>query len=435
VPDWELAGDLVSALLGTAAVATVYLMTREAFARRDLAVGAATLTAIHPELAAYSASVRTEAGYIFLATGAIWLLLKGLHERRLGITALSGAVGGLAYLYRTEGIGLLVLGMMFMPAAEVIWRRRLSAWALGTTAAFATAFLVVAAPYLAFMRISTGHWTVGHELTAAMMYGMADVAHNSDAWRHLGFSPTASPLVPVFANPGLYLEKVCGYFVASFYNFLQALGPLLTVFLAAGLWTHGRRIFAETGEAFLALTVVFYFCGFALSYTGTRFMIHLIPYTFGWVIAGFETFADSLAKLATAKGWRLPQAAPALVVAFVLLPQTLWPIGYDMRGIRYAGEDIAKRSDRQIAVVARDGRVAYYADARFVGLPAKPIDDLCHWLGAQDNAGFLVIGERDERRFEVSRGTPCLEFVKRYPRYGSGYYDLYAVRRPDSAAR
>jgi len=29
IPDWELAGNLVSAVLGSAAVATVYLMTRE----------------------------------------------------------------------------------------------------------------------------------------------------------------------------------------------------------------------------------------------------------------------------------------------------------------------------------------------------------------------------------------------------------------------
>src|ERR1700686_3681652 len=50
IPDWELAGSLVSAILGSAAVATVYLMTREAFARDDLAIGAAVLTAIHPQL-------------------------------------------------------------------------------------------------------------------------------------------------------------------------------------------------------------------------------------------------------------------------------------------------------------------------------------------------------------------------------------------------
>ena len=82
--------------MGTAAIVTVYLMTREAFARRDLALGAAVLTAIHPELAGYSASVRTEAGYIFLMAGSIWLLLKATHEHRIAFAAMAGVVGGLA---------------------------------------------------------------------------------------------------------------------------------------------------------------------------------------------------------------------------------------------------------------------------------------------------------------------------------------------------
>ena len=71
--DWELAATLISAILGAAAVATIYWMTREVFGRHDLALGAAALAAIHPELAAYSASVRTEAGYIFLMTAAVGL--------------------------------------------------------------------------------------------------------------------------------------------------------------------------------------------------------------------------------------------------------------------------------------------------------------------------------------------------------------------------
>ena len=44
-------------------------------------------------------------------------------------------------------------------------------------------------------------------------------------------------------------------------------------------------------------------------------------------------------RLTALAGWRLPPATIPLTVALVLLPQTLWPIGYDMRGIRYAGED------------------------------------------------------------------------------------------------
>jgi len=436
IPNWEIAGNMVSVVMGTGAVAAVYLMFREVFGRRDLALGAAALAAIHPDLAAYSASVRTEAGYLCLLAAASWLLLRGLNHRAIGVCAMAGAVGGLAYLYRSEGIGFPAVGVIFIAALALVWKTAPPRWALGAAAIFAAAFLAVASPYIIFLRAATGHWTIGREFTAAMMYGMGDFAtKNRDQWRHLGFSAAASPFAPIFSDPRLYLTKVCGYFVASFYNFAQALGPILTVLLGAGLWTRGRRILAVPAEAFLAILVVFYFCGFSLSYTGTRFMVHLIPFTFGWIIAGLIAAMEALDRLAARFEWRLPHGLIPIAIALALLPKTLWPIGYDMRGVRYAGEDIARLSGGRGAVVARDGRVAYYAGAQFIGLPSRGVGDICAWLEARGGAGYLVIGNRDERRFAVSPAVPCLEFVKRYPRYGAGYYDLYAVRRPGAAAR
>jgi hypothetical protein len=200
------------------------------------------------------------------------------------------------------------------------------------------------------------------------------------------------------------------------------------VLLGLGLWRRGRKVFASAAEAFLALVVAFYFGGFALSYTGARFMIHLIPYTFGWVILGLETLSGACQRIAANHDWPMPASLPAALAALILLPQTLWPIGYDMRGVRYAGELIAQHNNSAGAVIARDGRVAWYAGARFIGLPTDAVPSLCQWLAAQNDAGYVLIGRDDERRFAVTPTSSCLEFVRRYPRYGAGYYDLYAVR-------
>jgi 4-amino-4-deoxy-L-arabinose transferase-like glycosyltransferase len=429
IPHWELAGDLVSTLLGSGSILSIYLLIREAFGRRDLAFGAAALTAIHPALAAYSASVRTEAGYIFLTTSAAWLMLKAQRENRVAIAALAGGVAGLAYLYRTEAIGLILLAVAFPPAAALIWRDQAFSTSIRLSATLAIAALIFVAPYAVFLRSVTGHWTVGREFTAAMMFGMGSVEHDTADWRKLGFSFNASPLAAVLGNPRLYFAKVRADLVASFYNFAQAEGPVILILLGVGVWVRGRQIFASAAEAFLALVVVFYFGGFALSYTGARFMIHLIPYTFGWVMIGLEALSEALRRLLAQSGWMVPASAPAAIVALILLPQTLWPIGYDMRGVRYAGELIAQHNNSASAVIARDGRVAWYASARFIALPTGPVPSLCQWLAAQDNAGYVLIGRDDERRFAATpASSPCLEFFQRYPRYGAGYYDLYAVR-------
>jgi len=430
IADWEMAGNLLSAILGTAAVATTYLMTREAFGRRDLGLGAAVLMALHPEFAAYSASVRTEAGYVFLTTAACWLLLKALNERRLVVAAAAGITAGFAYLYRTEAIGFVLLGIPLLIAAGWLWKQASPAWVCIGSCAFALAFMMVAAPYIAYLRISNGHWSIGREFTAAMMYGMGDVAPNGDEWRRLGWSATASPLSIIVGEPRLYAEKVGQAFIISIYNFAQALEPLLVVMLAIGIWMRGRRIFTRLQEAFLATIVLFYFCGFALSYTGTRFMLHLVPFVLGWVALGIIGLSDELAQWCRPGNERIARAIIPAAIAIVLLPRTLWPIGYDMRGVRYAGQDIAKMTNGPVTVAARDGRVAYYAGARLLELPPSPPDNVCGWLHMH-GGDFLMIGNHDERTFDVTPGMPCLRLLKRYPRYGSGYYDLYAVLPPE----
>jgi hypothetical protein len=427
IPDWELAGNLVSAILGSAAIATVYLMTREAFARADVAIGAAVLAAIHPDLAAYSASVRTEAGFVFLLTAAMWLLIAGLKRNRIAIVAAAGACGGLAYLYRTEAIGLPFFVIGFMPAAA-LWRRRWSLrWTAAATTTFAVSFFIVASPYLIYLREATGHWSVGREFAAATMSRMGELAPNTMPWDQLAYSNSVSPFTPLLAHPGLYLEKVVGDFFVSLYGFFQALGAILTALLIVGLWRRGRTLFDSFAETMLAMFTAFYIVGFSFSNTGARFMGHLIPFTFGWVMIGLETASDALSRFSA--GSRVPRSAPAIAIALIMLPQTLWPIGYDMRGVRYAGEEIARRTaGRPAAVVARDGRFAYYAGARFIFMPGPQVTDFCAWIDSRSDASYLALDHRDERRFRIPSATPCLSLIQSYPRYGTGYYDLFEVR-------
>lgn len=428
IPDWELAGSLVSTILGSAAVATVYLLTRDAFEREALAIGAAALVAIHPQLAAYSASVRTEAGFVFFLTTAAWMLIAGLRRRSVAKIAGAGVIGGLAYLYRTEAIGLLVFAVGFLPPAALWWRRWSLTWAIGAALAFSVGFLVVAAPYLIYLRETTGHWSIGREFTAAMMYGMGQVAPDTLRWQRLGYTST-SPFAPIIANPRLYLVKVASDLCASLYGFGQALGWPLTILLVVGLWRRGRAVLDNFAEAMLALLTAFYVVGFAFSYTGPRFMVHLIPFTFGWVMIGLETISEAFNRsIASRRFAHLSLCIPAIAIALMILPQTLWPIGYDMRGVRYAGEEIARRSaGRPAAVIARDGRFAYYASAAFILLPVDEVPDFCAWLRSRNTAGYLAIGNRDEHHFGITASTRCLSLIRRYPRYGTGYYDLFAI--------
>ena len=440
IPNWELAGELLSMLLGTAEVVLLYHLMGEAYGRRGVAAGAAALAAIHPMLAGYSASVRTEAGYIALVSAALLLLMRGLERKRIAIVAAAAVFCGLAYLYRTEGIGLPVLSIVFLVGGPFLWRRWTPRWGVGAAAVLVAIFLLVAAPYLLWMRAYTGHWTVGRELGVVTMEATGSTVGHLEQWRELGYRPTTSGLTALRLDPAAYLKKVARDFFGSCYAFVQALGPLLCAGLVIGLWADGRAIAVRWAEAMLAAMVVMYFVGFVLTDTGPRLMLHLVPFTLGWVVIGLVEAAGWLdARLALTHsplGRMLSGPAVVAVVAIAMLPRTLFPLGYDQRGMRYAGEEIARRSGAPARVAGPDPRVAFYAGADFIPLPARPAagEDLCRWLAAHRLAGYLMIDDRGERRWGGAGGRPCLNLIKRYPRVGTTYYDLFEVRGQDAAA-
>ena len=341
IPDWELAGELLSMVLGTVGVVLLYYLMREVYGRRGVAAGAAALAAIHPMLAAYSASVRTEAGYITLVTAALLLVVRGAERRRLASVAGAAVLCGLAYLYRTEGIGVPALCAVFLACGAFLWRRWTPGFGFGAAAVLIAIFLLAAAPYLLWMREYTGHWTVGRELGVVTMEATGSTMGHLEQWRSMGYRPATSWLTAIELDPAAYLKKVMRDFFGSCYSFAQALGLLLCAALLAGLWADRRSIVARWAEAMLAALVVMYFVGFVLTDTGPRLMLHVVPFTLGWVVMGLVEAAGwldtRLSFTHSPLGRMLSGPAVAAITLIALLPRTLFPLGYDQRGMRYAG--------------------------------------------------------------------------------------------------
>ncbi|HZO81652.1 MAG TPA: glycosyltransferase family 39 protein [Candidatus Binataceae bacterium] len=440
ISNWELAGELLSVALGSAGVALLYYLMREAFGRRAVAAVAATLAAIHPMLAAFSASARTEAGYVALVTAALALTMRAGRRQSLELAAAAGALCGLAYLYRTEGVGVPAAAAVMLVAGALVWRQWALRWGIGAAAILVAVFVLVASPYLLWLRQYTGHWTVGREVGVVTMEATGSTKGELERWRHLGYRRENSWLSAVRMDPGAYLRKVGRDFVGSCYAFVQATDPLLFAALLVGLWAGGRALLVRWEEATLALIVAMYFIGFVLTDTGPRLMSHVVPFVFGWIAIGLEVAAGRLdAHLRRARRPILRRVGGdvivATVVALVLLPRTLFPLGYDQRGLRYAGQELARRGAGAVTVAGTDVRVAFYAEARFIRLPAYPAGPggLCGWLAEHRAANYLMIDDRTERRWGGGGGSPCLSLIKRYPRVGSTWYDLYALREPSSS--
>jgi 4-amino-4-deoxy-L-arabinose transferase-like glycosyltransferase len=437
--NWELAGELLSLFFGTATVALLYYLMREVFERRAVATCAAALSVIHPLLASLAASVRTEAGYMALLAASTLLFVRAVRLRQIAVIAADGAVCGLAYLYRTEGIGVPVVLISVLLAGGVVWRQWSPRWGLLAAAVLAIAFAAVSSPYLVWMRIHGGHWTVGRELGVVTMEATGAATGRLEQMRELGYRPGSSWLGAVRMDPSAYARKVGRDLIGSVYSLVQAMEPLLFAALVLGLWIRGKAIFARWTEATLALLVATYFIGFVLTDTGPRLMMHLALLTFGWAAIGLEAVAIWLKSSFSASrsvlqripwGWTV-----AGVIAISMLPRTLWPLGYDQRALRYAGAEILRSGTKPAVVAGPDVRAAYYAGAGFIPLPGRPADrGICGWLADHRAANYLMMDDGEERRWDISGATPCLSLVKRYPRTGSTYYDLFALRGTTATA-
>ena len=97
----ELAGRLLSLLMGTLLVVTVYLVALHLYDRTTANV-AALLVAVHPYLIGFSSTVYCETTYLTLALLGVYFSFRGLREPRAGAFALGGIFFGLAYLTRPE---------------------------------------------------------------------------------------------------------------------------------------------------------------------------------------------------------------------------------------------------------------------------------------------------------------------------------------------
>ncbi len=437
--NWELAGELLSLFFGTATVVLLYYLMRELFERRAVAAESAALAAIHPLLAALAASVRTEAGYMALLTASTLLFVRAVRLRRLALVAAAGVVCGFAYLYRTEGIGVPVVLVSVLLAGGFVWRQWSPRWGPLAAAVLALTFTAISSPYLLWMRSSSGRWIVSRELGVVTMEATGAATGQLERMRELGYRPGSSWLGAVRLNPAAYVKKVGRDFVGSCSSFVRAMDPFLFAALVVGLWMRGKTIAARWAEATLALLVGTYFIGFVLTDTGPRLMIHVALLTFGWAVIGLETVALWLKSSFSAShpvlrrvrwGWTV-----AGVIALTMLPRTLWPLGYDQRGMRYAGAEIIRYDAGKAVVAGPDVRAAYYADAGFIRLPGRPAGQtICGWLAEHRAANYLMIDGGEERRWGVSGRIPCLSLVQRYPRVGRTYYDLFAVRGTTATA-
>ena len=390
---------MLASVAGGLLVLPVYFLTRRAYGRRVATCGAA-LVALHPLLIYYSTEVLTESAYTFFFICGVLAGWQALSTKRARPYALAGLAFGACYLLKPEAIGfvVLLLALALVSGLKSIPRKSLLVNCLWLLACF----LMLALPYLIYIRAETGTWTISAKLSGHMWQGnrFGDRALSAGG----GLLPGLSVMFAQMAKA-----------LRSEYELLNLIFPPTFIALAAlGLfrsrWT-GRR---ARYELYLLLFILATLAGYAITLPNVRFFVPLVPLALGWVargaVEGEKWFRQTSSGMRKGKGRR---SSRGLFMSFVvaLLVLSMVPLFiYLMRGDKwgdYTGQRQAGlwikeqvRGDHWPLIMSTAPISAFYADGGQIEIEDE---DYAAFIARarQQRVDYILINERDIRQTQL----------------------------------
>lgn len=396
--DPEFAGRFISVVAGSLLLIPAYKLIRNWYDERVAFIGACLIT-FHPLLIYYSTVLLSESTYTLLFTCGVlagWSALSGGRARSF---LLAGATFGACYLLKPEAALYLLLLLIPTLGRKLFDRNRSLKTALRNALFLCAGFMLLAAPYLFYLRGQTGAWTLSGKMAGHLWQGSRLAGGD--------FTPTTLPLIPNLTTTLVQLTKALRFE----YEIFNLIFPLPFVLLASlGLfrksWTSSRARRELYLFAFVAATLA----GYAVTLPNIRFLLPLVPLLICWLAKGIVEFAEwMLATLGRIQGAGrfLPYLRKAVVPFIVAgLLASLIPLAfYLLRGDKWGDYYGQKRAAIWIrehdagnrpVIMSTVPVAAFYANGRHVAL----IDEVYEALIARarrEGVGYLVVNERDFR--------------------------------------
>lgn len=421
----EAASDLWYVLLGALLPLPVYFLARR-LAPPGGALFAAALVAFFPALttAVLYWGTMTEPLFLLLIYAAAALTARGLDRERPSLFAAVGALTGLAFLARPEGI--LWMGSLGA-AALFVWllRRNLDRKRLACFALLPFAFLFVAAPQLLHLHRHTGRWMISGKLGITYEIGRAmekgdpvlydEIIHTLDEDGEIRAASEARyrrGLAGKVASPP---GEASGRFTRNLGHVLKSslTSEIFSVLLLlpAGWWLlcrpWNRRRLAD--EAVLAATVA-PVASFLIFHVQQRFFAPAFPGLLIWTATGLWDLWERLRARENRSGLARTAAAGALLA---ILAYFVWAdAGIARRGIESsdfgheeAGRWLRAHSPPDARILTQDPAISLYANRGYVFSPraewARFLD-----YGRRHGATHIVVDEE-----EITAVRPFLRFL------------------------
>ncbi len=440
VPDYEIAGRLVSMLSSTLLIVPLFFFVKTHF-NKKVAFAVAILGSCYTISAHFSVKAESDSIYSFIAVIAIILGWNILNAKSLGKSIVLGILFGCAYLTRPEGIGFLVTysGIVFLVVIAQIFKRKSFMPYVYILMLTNLGFGVTSFPYLYFLKQHTGAWTISTKGTVNQQGEM--YVRNQDKFKENPFHSLNDDNTRLVQDEiyhiGNFVSKVeqqksdvikvsigsvAKKVFENFYKlvtqaFTQVLPMPLVLLLGLGLFSKswsGKD--ALVNLYLLAFIIFFWFIVIPVFHITIRYFIPLIPVALIWVANGAEHFVEWFKKTIQKS---VPQfksefalnVAGLVIVTVVIASTALLPeFGKHMQKNKYstqlwapaieqkqAGLWLKNKGAKSPIIMAYNHAVSFYAGnyeiAESVEIPENRVDRLLAYANFRD-VDYLVLNER-----------------------------------------
>ena len=460
----EFATEFWYVLLGAGLCLPVYAIARHIY-HRKVALTAALLVAIFPGLSSAILywGTMTEPLFILLVYGSLWALVHASETAEAKVClltcALSGALLGLGYLARPEGIiwfgafglVLLMLSVFSRPADEVTTDDEThpdSSAPLSRLAVYVAAFVITALPYGLFLYSQSGQWMATGKLSITYDIGEAVLENDAVLYDKVTASLDETGEILWWSERRLersileILAEDPRAFLRRTLRNLQQLGETLFVptlvplFMLAPIvlgwfrrpWDQ-HRLAGETVLWFAILPVL----AFLPFHVEARFFSAAFPVLLIWLSSGVWELGAWVVE--TLWHWRHASAvggetlrpssrdaiypdrpAQPIAVSLLLVGLALYlglahyrVVTRGRRDLSYAHKEVGiwlkENTDSDSAIMTRDLALSLYAERGFVASPRAGYADYLDYA-RRKGADYVVVDE-----YELRTLRPHLSFL------------------------
>ena len=357
----EITGRLLSLVFGTGTLLLVYYLAKEVVSQKAAAV-AALFYCFHPYLVTFSGMMLSEATYWFLLTLSVFLFWIGLKRGKILELISSGLFLALAYLTRPEGIGYLVVFLVWIfidGGLRKGWGKKIV-----VMSTLLAVFMALALPYVIHIHRETGRWMISKKALDAQARLLAFTTEGQGAVEK-GMIQRQKALRKGWRLP-VPIRNIVRYAPSTAYRYLRAYHYALWIFLLFGLIR--KRQEGVQAELFLASIVLFHILSLATFTPSThRFSVPVVPLSLFCAGAGAWTFRGFLKRnLPPLEKWLLVWIIVTLVFQLV---QGLQPERKHREDQKTLGLWLKDVTPKDAVIMSNSPIEAFYAEREFVHLP------------------------------------------------------------------